>query len=693
MRINLKSRTAIKAIFIVMSLFTYCILCALLQNISWYYALTFLLYELFGIISVGFAIRNIIKLESVNWIETFGLSYALGYSANILLYIISFTLLGSLGFKILFSIVILASIIYNFRYIKLHKTVFQSCVDGKYIGIIFIFILFFQFFTFAASNCSTSYLGTNSYYVDLVHWASNAVTFTKQFPPVNFRVIDEGIYYYHYFSAIQVAEASIMTGIPVFNFVMGFSYIQSAIFLTFGSYIFFHYLVDNRFFLYVSIIMLLFTTGIEYYSWITMTAHLYTAPFGFDIGLILGMLTIVIFFKQMKEEKLNKSYLISTLTLFSICAGVKAPIACIVLVILGCNCFYLLFSKKKSRILIALIYGIAFVCLFIAIFVLFTNGIPNGSSTSEGFINDGTNNSILNRPEVAMVHDILIHHFSLLGGQLLFLIYYILLANPAIYLCGLLGGLIHLCEVKKIKCVDTAFVIGGITGMLLTRGLKLIGFSQIYFIMASFPYIIVFGIRGFVNYYNSRKEEHCNILWQCGIKAVTICILIIGINLFLNSMYFLPQITSGYKKVLNILGINSTMDIYLDASSGSIKCKEIENETRRNNGYLVVDNDDVNAAKWIKYNTDKDCKIISNLMDTASYQYNYMIGVIAERWIWMGDEELIYNAINGNINARDALREKGIQYMVLDKEKTSEIGNEQIVYSNDTVFIIALFHP
>lgn len=690
MRINLKRRTIIKAIFIVISLFAYCILCALLQNILWYYALTFLLYELFGIISVGFAIHNIIKLEAANWIETFGLSYALGYSANILLYIISFTLLGSLGFKILFSIVILASIIYNFRYIKLHKTVFQSCIDGKYIGIIFIFILFFQFFTFAANNCSTSYLGTNSYYVDLVYWASDAVTFTKQFPPINFRVIEGGTYYYHYFSAIQVAVSSIMTGIPVINYVLGFSYIQSAVCLLFGSYIFFHNLISDRFFLYVSMIMFLFTTGVEYYSWVTPSSHMYAAPFGFDVGITFGMLTITMFFRQIKLKKLNSKYVASILVFFSICMGAKAPVACIVLVILECCCLYLMLSKDKLSIATAFFYGIAFVCLFLLIFFLFSNGHLTGSSKAEGFIMDGTNNSILNQPDVAMIHDILIKHFSQIGGQILFLLYYIILVNPSVYISVLLGGLIHLCEVKKITYIDIVFATGTIVGILLTRSLKLVGFSQIYFITTTFPFAIAFGIRAFVNYGESKKESHCTPLCRIGIKGVSILALIAGMNLFFNSMYFLPQMTSGCKKALSILGLSKSDDFFLDGSSGIVKCKELNDMAKKDYHYLVINSDEVSAAKWIRENTDCDCKIISNLLETSNYQYNYLVGVIAERWIWMGDEELIFNAINGDSYALKQLREKGIQYLLLDKEKTSEIKDEQIVYSNDQVYIVDL---
>ena len=691
MNINMKNRVSIKAVLILMSLSTYCTLCALLQNLSWYYAFVFLLYELCGVLSIGFAIYNIIKLKSANWIEAFGLSYALGYSANILLYIISFTLLGNLGFKILFSIVIIGSIIYNVRISKLRKWTLQSCADGKYILALVIIILLFQFFDFAANNCSTSYFGINSYYVDLIHWASNAVTFTKQFPPINFRAIDGGTYYYHYFSAIQIAVSSMMTGIPVVNFVLGFSFMQSVIFLVFGSYIFFHNLINNKFFLYISIAMFLFTTGFEAYSWVTMTPHIYPAPFGFDIGLIFGMLTITQFFKQVKEKSINKTYFIVTLIFFSICAGVKEPVACIVLVILGCSCVYLLFLKDKSTVLMAFIYSIAFVCSFILIFILFTNGPLTGTSISEGFITNGTSNTILNRKDIATIHDVFISIFSPIGGQILFLIYYIILVNPAIYICGLIGGIIHLCEVKKIEYIDIVFAIGSIVGILLTRSLKLTGFSQIYFIMASFPFTVAFGMRAFMNYYTSKKENHCNPLWGIGIKIVSVCILAIGINLFCKGVYFLPQITSGYKKTLAILGLNESKAIFLDNSNGMLRCKEIEDKTKKDYHYLVIDNDEVKAAKWVKENTDKDCIIISNLLETSNYQYNYIIGVIAERWIWMGDEKLILKAVNGDSSARDVLCEKGIQYLLLEKEKTPAAENDQIVYSNDQVYIVDLF--
>lgn len=691
MRNQTGNKKSVIGIFLFLCMIIYCILCAIIQDISIMHAISFVGFEIFGIFSIGFSIVHIMKIKDEDRIKLFGLAYALGYGASILLYLISFFALGYTGFRIFFIIIMIGSFIFNF-YVKKKQGYFvQASKSGLFPVVIFIIILSFQLFSFALNNCSTIYLGENSYYVDLLHWASDAVTFTKKFPPINFRGMSSKRYYYHYFSAIQVAVSSMVTGIPVFNFVMGFSFIQSAWLLVSSTYIFFNEIMHNRFFICAGMILTLFSTGQDYYSWITPASHMYIAPFGYDIGIAFGMLAFVVFIRQIKNKKLNIKYFILSMGLFFVCAGVKGPVSCIVLVMFGSGCIYLLLNSDKQGKISALVYGTILLLVFVFVFAVFTNGLLTGDSKTEQFLTAETENTILMQPQVSAIHDIFIQQFSLVGGQLLFLIYYIILANPAIYMCVLLGGIVHLCEHEKIEFIDVILSIGVIVGILLTRSLKLIGFSQIYFIMATFPFAVAFGLRGFQNCYELKLKRNSRKEWLWGIKVIICFFATIGVGLFINSMYFMPQVTSGYKKALYSLGLSEMRDFYLDGSHGIVECTELDDIGRKDYHYIVINDEERKAAEWIRENTESNCIIMSNLINSNVYGYNYLIGILAERWIWLEDEELVYRLANGE-DVLDQLSKKGIQYLLLEKTEENLSNIVKTVYSNNHVIIVEIEH-
>lgn len=668
---------------------TYCSLCAWMQQIAVVYGLVFLFYLAFGILSIGHTFLHLLNIPTENWIEKFGISFALGYALNIICYLVSFPFFGILGLRIIWGVMVIASLGYNIYTWKNEGISLAKSRDSVFVLIIIGIVLGFQLFAFAANNFSTSFTGVNSYYCDLFYWASDAVTFTKQFPPINFRHMNGNIYYYHYFSSIQVAVASLVTGIPIYNYVFGFSFIQSAILLVFSSYILIHRLVKNRLFMATGIIISLFSSGLDYYSWVTYTSHMYIAPFGFDIGMSFGMLTLFFILRQEECPKIQKNIFIPLFICFIICMGCKSPVACIVLVILGLECLYLLlYTRKKNKVTTALFYGCILLMLFLIMFIFVVNGVQDNSKL-EQFVTEETNNTILRQPRVAAVHDSLLEQFGNTVGQVIFIVYYLLIVNPAVFLCFLIGTFFAFFIHTKYEHEDVIIFSAVIIGILLTRGMKMIGFSQIYFIMAATPYAAIVGIRGIEKGYNELCR-HARIEKKPIYRILCFALMGIGGFYFINSMYFIPQFTSGVRKVLTTMDIYTEEDIYLVGYTGRVKCEVISEESRQDFHYIVIENEEMEACQWIRENTNSDCMIVSNLIETTNYQFNYPIGVISERWIWMLDEDVIRRALCGEAEGIERLLEEKVQYLITNNDDSVKWDESSVAFENDKVIIIDL---
>jgi hypothetical protein len=97
----------------------------------------------------------------------------------------------------------------------------------------------------------------------------------------------------------------------------------------------------------VAMTLLFFTAGLESYTYMNNIAHVITSPFGFDIGLALGMFFFCFVILQWQQKEFNIRTFIVTLFVFLACSGTKAPIACVLLCGLGVFCLYWMFIEKK----------------------------------------------------------------------------------------------------------------------------------------------------------------------------------------------------------------------------------------------------------------------------------------------------------------------------------------------------------
>lgn len=687
----------------------FCMLCAFLQNINVLYGVAFLGYQLIGVFSIGYMLKTLLGLNTKNWIESFGISYAFGYALNIICYLIAFPLFGKIGLCVCIYALVLFSLFFNWKRIDLERLIIK---EDCWILIILVGVLFLQFFMFAGNNCAASYIETNSYYRDFCYWMSDVVTFTKQFPPIDFRVIDSSSYYYHYFSSIQAAVQSLVTGIPVANFGMGFYFIQSAILLVFTSYVFFSNLIKDKHLKMIAIVLFLFSTGFENRVYVTYISHMYATPFGFDVGLVFGMLAILFMIKQCDEEKLEFNLFISVILFFAICMGTKGPIGSIVLLILGCFCirYFILGFKNKEMLKMAFFYGGILLIIFFLLYILVVNGPNTGSSKTEIFLNLGVNNTIFKNEDLLILHDMFEKHFGNFIGEIIFSIYYLILVNPAVYICAIWGGLIHVFSKEKYGYVNGIFLIAIIVSYVLFRKFKLHGFSQMYYMLLLQPIVVAFGLRGIEKYCMTTESEG-NLRGEMGFPGIShnpvrfkiiinktktiamgtlVLLTMIGLFYFSDSFYMQAPFTSGIRKVSYMLGMSNETDMYLANVNGEIVVLGMNEELRKSNSYLVVDKSDVEAAVWLKNHSDENSLIVSDLMDCQNYRNNYLIGIFAERFTWTEEQEVIKKAVSGDEDSIFKLKERGIRYMLIKNANVDIWKKDSIVYSNEKVAIVDL---
>ncbi len=668
-------------------LLAYCLACGFFQDVTMVQTLLFIVFELVIVYACGLAVLRFFKFSFSDKLEEVGFAYAVGYGLNIIIYMLVFSVFGRIPFVILMWVLGVGSIVYLFKSRVEKKKVQTVKIDLIVVLSIFAIILGFQFFVFALNNIMPAHIGQNTYYRDLFYWASDAVGFTKKFPPINFRDINAGAYHYHYFTAIQVAVASMCTGIDVFKFVCGFSFIQSAILIVLGSYIFFKTILKNKILIYLGMVLMLFSSGNEIITTTTPVSHFYTAPFGFDISVIFGLLAVVCIVKQNEIKALDRRLFSLTLFMFCMCLGSKGPVGVIVLLILGICCLHWVVSKENKVVRKSFVYGLTLLFAFGFIYLFIISGLPNGDSTVENYTEVGEKNSILSSEELNGLHTFLVENYSVVVGEIIFLFLYALLTNPAIYLLCYAGCIKGIIKFNKVQIFDVACLGAAAMGIMLTRWVNMTGFSQMYFAMSTFPFALSFGLRSFEEVVASLEENKLRNRVKFGVFCAVLCVC--ALHLFISSDYFIQPLKSGWEKLQVVLGNSVNREIYLvrKADSGRIHCDSKPISRNNDFTYELISLEAYLACEWIKDETPKDSIIATNLEASGSH---YRLAVLAERYPWLEDISVVNSAARGDAYSVAILRQAGVDYLLLDVSNYIYWDLERIVYENADVIVVTL---
>ena len=637
-----------------------------------------------GLVLTKYLLGN--KITSIiHWIT---ISYALGYAFNILEYFIIY------GFRlqknctvivVIITIMALALWFYKPIEVELRKISQQDYIT------LFVFGLYLLI-------CIISYSGNNispfvgqhktSINRDVQFWCSNAVALKLQFTPQSAYFAGARLYY-HYFSSLHIAFISQVSGLSVFDVAFTLYPFGKCILLVGGlDYLLDRYELGLRKFFYMA--CMLFMTGWETISVVTYNWHLTEDPFGFDIGFAFGIWFIAFFFAQIEEKEFDIRKFISTMLMWMVCVGAKAPVAVVIIFIPGIVCvMWLLYRKFK----LAFGYGLSILGLFAAINIWCAGIIRILDKTAEGFdkYNERTFRSIY---EVISQTPYDVRYRNTLRA----IVYLGFRTHPALFVISMIDLFVIIVLVirkkveKKLLFEIAVSFCSMIVGFVLGLFYITVGHSEMYFCMASYIPCIMFNI-------------------------------LIGKALF--PLYQKYQIIGGIRIVYNfilifLLLLGVMCWLIRDYDGGMLV--SLNNGISKIEGRWSYENDKVcqdeetQAYQWLRRNSKYSSIVASNRCLEHS-QESFYASIFSEReqylettdcicycdlGVYSGYTEaeeterrkkLLLSAFSGSKNAVKQLKKENVSYLIQDDsisdDKLKRMGL-RVVYNENEIVIYAL---
>ncbi|WP_148409070.1 hypothetical protein [Murimonas intestini] len=642
-------------------------------GLSVLHGILFFMFQIFAITIPGIGGVLFIYKERLSSLELLILGYASGYILNILIYFMfvplhagKFAIVGFIALNILSCFQIKR----NYSNIVI-ETKYKEVIIW---GIALAIILFLVFILYFGNNILPLTLKENAYYTDLLYWSGDTIELSHNFPPQHFREYTQP-YYYHYFSSIQLAIEHLVTEISVIELNLNFSCFQSVMLLVSSAFIFFKEIVTSKKNLYiiVGLVVLLLTTGNELGTQMNYVAHIYKSPFGFDISLAYGMFSFLFIIKQLKKKQFCFCYYIFCMLCYGICLGSKGPNGIIVLIGLGIVCLNWFFVKKSYKK--GLAYGLSLI--FVFAFLYFTIIVSGRTSVASSLEITNFSGSIVSNEFLSGFYnkalDAGIPYILARGLQAVFFAFH---SHQTIMIIFLVGLILKIINYKSIDILDISFVIMLCCGCVLTLVLNHPSYSQMYFMLATYPFTLLFGIKSFSEFKSSNINE--KLKKRLSALQVLICFIAIlfGMNNFLQCYYF----KTGFE--VGISNLNHDSSTVLEISKESAM-------------YNYVSQADYEAYQWIRDNTNYEDVLTSNLCLDATIQRPYCLGAFSERHVLMNDKLLIQNLMNNDYAAIEEIRVgSDIDYIVQYKRISPQFNGDELglecVYENTSLAVFRI---
>lgn len=639
-------------------------------------AIFFLLFQIGIIIMPGMAAVLILRINTKSKLELIALGYAFGYAINIISYYITVPF----GLKQYLNYVLVAEGILSLYYLffKNKHKIWNLDEDykGNIVCLFFIVImLVIRFVVYYGVNIIPSE-GTQTFYTaDLLYYIGNAVELTKGYPPMDFRWYTQP-YRYHFFGSMQLAVLKMFMNTAAVTVEFCFAYLQSVLLLVFGTYCFITQLKLKFYWKLWSFISLFCVMGFESYTISTYIHHIYIAPFGFDVGFAFIMYTLTFVIIQLERDDFSWQLFIATLLMFGISVGSKAPIATVLLGALGALCAYYLFVKHDLKKGIP--YAVGLLMLYL---LLYFGVISQGFSTLNTergvslewlmLIKDSGFGSYYLRLQEAGLPNFIVVILSIVG--------YLIISNPFVMIVFAAAVLIWINNIKKSQCMDAVFLSGAIIGIVLALSTNQEGKSQMYFLLAVYPFII-----GFTAINLQRISWKKYKLKQIGLILLTM-LLFAGMSsmLYQNKHYF----KLGFSNIMKVPNPN-----YVPDQANLLTYDEFE------------------AYEWIRKNTTDDAVLVSNIMLQDQHERSFITGTFTERHLWLEGwgygyasraeseviamKQVISEAIEGSESAIELFLREGVDYFIQIKRISPDTilsqKHSNMVYNNDEVIVYAL---
>ena len=661
---NLKNE--IKELYLFAGLcISYCVSINILFHTSGELLFRFFICQIFVVFLPGYSFVNLISFRGT-FCEKISISYAIGYALNIIEYLIIYGL-GFQKYAVPYSIVIaFISVILLLKSENAVDKNQQSIIDDDWYVLLVLFAvyLFVNIIVYSGNAISPfDSQGMTKLPRDVQFWCSNAVALKIGFPPTA-TYLAGGMLYYHYFSSLQIAYLSQVSGIDIFNLSFTLFPFGKCIIL-FGGL---NYLINKiglikgKFFY---ILVILFMTGNEVKSVVTYISHTILGPFGFDMGYAFGMWFLGILIAQWKSKKFNFNFLILCVMFWITLTGTKTPIALVLIFAAALFCFIWLIRKDFKN---AFIYGICIVGIFLMVSVYFSGAMRIATRNYEG-----ASNNLLN---FYSVQDILTaEHSNIILSLLHTIMRRVYYTQPVLAITtsvtSILAAYYLICKKLKWRECILAVVLLLITIIGLLMGIFIFagGNSEMYFSMTAFIPCVAYNAELWENYFDKDFIGNGKKLQVC--KAGALVLALLGIyNMLFN----------GYEG-----GIASLL------SDGN---KKIVGE------YLFPEDsfsrDEALACIWIRDNTDREAIVINDRNVIGGKRSEYYNGIFSERQQYLEASDLIYvvdlnesynNSIideiskrefvikdvySNNENAYKVLKNEGVDYIIQNNTFTPD---------------------
>lgn len=604
----------------------------------------FALFQIFAILLPGFALVKILKLDADTDVKCVGLSYFMGYCANMLIYlcIVPFHLQD-------FAAIIIAGIdiiclVYLFYLFQKNRVEFKTERDifGERICLLFILIyLVLDFLMYALDNAIPPMVDANIINGDVAYWIGNTIELTKEFPPKNFRAYPAP-YNYHYFSSMQLALTALTTGIEPAIITVVYQYIQPVLLIIFGSYILYKEYAKRNALIVIGIVVLLFSSGFERISIVTYREHMFDTPFGFDYGMGIFLFYIYFLLKIYYSESFRLKHCLVSLLCFACLVGVKAPFAAIAIVGTGLMSLNWLVHREWKK---AFLIGMPTLLIFIALYL----GVVNVSGYSGG---DAL--SVISKTPPAEVGN-MSNVNDMAGdvpvvGKVILLMYYGIVSNPTVFILMIISLIVS--AVKKRSLAKGSLILFIMTAIaeLITLFIGMSGNSQMYFLMCAFPVSILIFVM------NTEAELDSRIYR-----------LILTISILIGLVKWNEGYDTQFIKVCKTNISKLTQDNEVDFSKNySINTSQME------------------AYEWLKSHSVWDTQVFSNKGDG-------LIGIISGCYLHGGME--LFESVSEEEQDEYILQIKDMncEYIVYDIAKSPDfemLSNKcNVVFSNQSTVI------
>lgn len=639
-------------------LFFYLGCIGLFFNISIQEISKFVIMNIISIFLPGIAILAFIRVK-LSKMGAFFTSYLLGYAFLVVEYFLCEIFNRKISFALITFAVAILSLYILIRIYSARKYLIKFKQTGNEIIEILVLVLFLILNIFAYS---ANYLGTDVVPLhissrDMAYWINNTVSLKLSWPADNLFMSGTALNY-HYFSNIPIAflsevyKVDVFTlSFPLYGFTKAMVMVGAVSFLT-------NIISTNKRITLLAYILLLFTTGAETISYVTIVHHILLTPFGFDIGYGYGIFFVAFLIRQWKKEKVDWKNFIGMILAWGMCVGAKAPVASVLILMAALLCFYWLLQRQW---LLSLGYGLPILGMFLLIckYCVGMFATIEGDTAWQLGMYGADHFTFMG---YASSWDIIGQFMVLLGGKspLIGLVFRTISYNPILIIGTIAVIICTICLVcKKTVSIKDAYLQGTLVltatfGISLWHLINAGGASEMYFVMAAgIPLTVI--ILSFMSWH--LEEERTLSFTNGGILKKGIFYFSFSLLLLYGVFRFT---SSAYRES------GAFVNAYVGARNlyEAASVRDYSNQIERG-----IRDTDVEALNWIRDNAEEDALIMTDkaiMTDNTAY---YLYGIFCERQQYLEGTNML-GTFNADLNDEIA-RRKGIICAVYENKKDS----------------------